>query len=115
MLTDFTGLTDDEIREVERQRFEAWEQQRQEERRQRTRQQQAARRTYQKVHERLEAATATVQAAEAARVQAEQTRVALMAEAHQAGWSCAQIAAATGLSRSRVHQLLQAHGAAPTT
>src|SRR3954471_12214158 len=38
--------------------------------------------------------------------EAQQERVWAVVEAHQAGLSIRQIAAATGLSRSRVHQLL---------
>jgi Homeodomain-like domain len=38
---------------------------------------------------------------------AEQERIWAIVAAHQAGWSIRQIAAATGVSRSRIHQLLQ--------
>jgi transposase len=42
---------------------------------------------------------------------AEQERIWAIVAAHQAGLSIRQIAAATGLSRSRIHQLLQDNGA----
>jgi hypothetical protein len=42
---------------------------------------------------------------------AEQERIWAIVAAHQAGLSIRQIAAATGLSRSRIHQLLQDDGA----
>jgi hypothetical protein len=38
---------------------------------------------------------------------AERERLWAIVAAHNAGWSIRQIAAATGLSRSRIHQLLQ--------
>jgi hypothetical protein len=39
---------------------------------------------------------------------AERERIWAIVAAHDAGWSIRKIAAATGLSRSRIHQLLQA-------
>jgi hypothetical protein len=45
---------------------------------------------------------------------AEQERLDRMVQAHQAGLSYAVIAKAAGISKSRVHQLLQAHSADPT-
>jgi AraC-like DNA-binding protein len=42
---------------------------------------------------------------------AERERIWAIVTAHEAGLSIRNIAAATGLSRSRIHQLLQAHEA----
>jgi AraC-like DNA-binding protein len=45
---------------------------------------------------------ATTRLADAAR-----ERIGAIVAAHEAGWSIRKIAVATGLSRSRIHQLLQ--------
>jgi hypothetical protein len=55
------------------------------------------------LEQRLRTATQRYQSAERARVQA-------IVDAHTAGLSLRQIALAVGLSRSRVHQLLQQDG-----
>src|SRR4030095_4488995 len=53
-----------------------------------------------KLKSRLQLATTRVE-------EAERERIWAIVAAHQAGLSIRQIAAATGLSRSRIHQLLQ--------
>jgi DNA-directed RNA polymerase specialized sigma subunit len=80
--------------------------QRQAQRREAARQRQHQRRQRQRTVARLQADTAAVQAIKDALIQAEQRRIARMATVHQEGMSYAEIAKVTGLSKSRVHQLL---------
>ena len=104
------GDEDKQWFEESRHRWEKEQRRRQAER-------QAERRRVQKLHQRLREATARVQEAERARLTAEQERLAMIVEAHTAGLSVRQIAAAAGLSASRVHQLLHTtvNGATDTT
>ena len=67
--------------------------------------------TREQLHQRVQRdqqLTARLRLATTRLADAEQERIWAIVAAHQAGLSIRQIAAATGLSRSRIHQLLQA-------